>query len=50
VPTTKSISNNYAVTSSMCNEICTIINKLKSNTAAGSDNIHLELIKMKEEL
>jgi hypothetical protein len=34
----------------MYKEICTIINKLKSNTAAGSDNILPELIKMEEEL
>jgi len=50
VSTTDSISNNYEVTSPTYNEICTIINKLKSNTAAGSDNKHPELIKMEEEL
>jgi hypothetical protein len=32
------------VSSPKYNEICTIINKVKSNKAAGSDNIHQELI------
>jgi len=50
VSTTESISNKYEVTSPMYNEICTIIYKLKSNTAVGSDNIHPKLIKMEEEL
>jgi hypothetical protein len=34
----------------MYNKICTIINKIKYNTAAGSDNIDPELIKMDEKL
>jgi hypothetical protein len=42
---TKSSSENYEVSSPMCNKICTIINKLKSNKAAGIDNIPLEFIK-----
>jgi hypothetical protein len=50
VSITESISNSYEVPSPTYNEMCTIINKLKSYTAAGSDNIHPELIKMEEEI
>jgi len=39
------LNKNYEVSSSMYNEICTIINKLKSNKAAGIDNIPPEFIK-----
>jgi hypothetical protein len=39
------IENHDEITSPTFNEICTIINKLKSNKAAGTDNITGELIK-----
>jgi hypothetical protein len=45
VSITKSSSENYEVSSPMHNEICTIINKLKSNKAAGIHNIPPEFIK-----
>ena len=45
VSITMRLNKNYEVSSSMYNEICTIINKLKSNKAAGIDNIPPEFIK-----
>lgn len=45
VAITKSLSDNCEASSPKYSEICTIINELKSNKAAGSDNIPPELIK-----
>jgi hypothetical protein len=39
------LSDNHEIPSSMYNEICTVITKLKPNKAAGSDNITAELVK-----
>lgn len=39
VSITKSLRDSYEVSSLKYNEICTIINTLKSNKAAGTDNI-----------
>jgi hypothetical protein len=49
VPITESLSANYEVSPPKYNQICTINNKLKSNKAAGSDNISPNLIKKTEE-
>jgi hypothetical protein len=38
------LSGNYEVSSPKYNEICTTINELTSNKAAGADNIPSELI------
>jgi hypothetical protein len=47
VPITESVSANYEVSPPKYNQICTINNKLKSNKAAGSDNISPNLINKK---
>jgi hypothetical protein len=44
---TNSLSDDYEVSSPECNAVSIIINKLKSNKAAGSDSIPPELIKNK---
>ena len=43
--TTLHISNHDEVEPPTYNEICSVINKLKTNNAAGTDNISAELIK-----
>ena len=43
--TTTHISNHYEADPPTYNEICSVINKLNINKAAGTDNIHAELIK-----
>jgi hypothetical protein len=45
VSVTESVSGNCEASSPKYSEICAIINKLKSDKAAGSDNTHSELIK-----
>jgi hypothetical protein len=45
VAITESLSDNCEVSSPKYREICTIINKLNSNKAAGSDSIPPELLK-----
>jgi hypothetical protein len=45
VSVTKSLSDNYEVSSPMYNEICTIINELESNKATGLGSIPPQLIK-----